>query len=411
MSSALWSAREGFSLSANTTYFCIVGAGLHHISTANTVEVNVQVPQRTAGTHSLLYINCIVNGVTASSTFTFRKNGANGNQVISIGSGITGEFTDSTHTDAVVSGDLCNVQEALGATGTTLNVISVSGLFNAASNRTVRYVFNRIPAANALSNSTQFVCITGFFAFDNTNTEGNTQAHMKVGGSWSNYCWKVTANAKTVSSTGTMRLNGANTAVTMSVGAGVTGNIEDTTHSFSSVVDDLVCQALFYGNDANNLTAALTAIDFTVTGNILQYFCQFANHSFNHADTEFSSFLGEYGVNTPETQWQNRPLIAGTVSMMSMTLVNNAVTASSTRTWRTNAVNGNQTLSIGASISGYFLDSTHSDIVAATDELTIAYANGATGADTGVVVQQSVLFSVPQLSGGAGGWLFFGIGP
>lgn len=396
MSAFLWSAREFFALSANTTYFCIVGAGLHHITTANTTETNAQVPQRVAGTHSSLYLNIITNGVTATSTFTFRKNTANGNQTISVGSGVTGEFTDSTHTDAVVAGDLCCVSEAMGATGTTLGIFSVSGLFAATTNSATRFVFNRMPASNSLQNSTQFLCITGFFAFDNNNLDADTQVHMKTAGTWQNYCWKVTVNSKSTSSTGTMRLNGATTAVTMSVGAGLTGNFEDTTHSFTSAVDDLINQQLFYGNDAGSLTSVLTAIDFVTAGLAMQYAAQFANHSFNHNDTEFSSFHGEYGVNTPENQWQNRPLVAGTVSFMSITLVNNGVTASSTRTWRTNAVNGNQTLSIGASTSGYFVDTTHTDVVAAADELDIAYANGATGADGGVVVAQQVVFTLPS---------------
>jgi len=52
-----------------------------------------------------MYVNVATNTHTASTTIVFRKNGANGNQTITIPAGVTGYFEDAVNTDTVAVGD------------------------------------------------------------------------------------------------------------------------------------------------------------------------------------------------------------------------------------------------------------------------------------------------------------------
>lgn len=64
----------------------------------------------------MISANTIATG--SGSTFTFRKNGANGNQTVSIPTSTTGYFEDTVDTDSIASGDLITSQFSGGGTGT-----------------------------------------------------------------------------------------------------------------------------------------------------------------------------------------------------------------------------------------------------------------------------------------------------
>ena len=67
------------------------------------------------------------NDTTASSTLKFRKNAADGNMSISIGSGVTGLFEDNTNTDSVTAiTDEINYQTIIGTGGSGVTIRTVS---------------------------------------------------------------------------------------------------------------------------------------------------------------------------------------------------------------------------------------------------------------------------------------------
>lgn len=113
---------------------CVTGYGFGSSSISTTTAVyNVLSGRQTNSTtpgesaaqikasQSMIFSNLSVgiagNAATAASTFRFRKNAANGNQVISIASGATGYFTDTTNTDAVVAADELNYSWVSGSAG------------------------------------------------------------------------------------------------------------------------------------------------------------------------------------------------------------------------------------------------------------------------------------------------------
>lgn len=110
-------------LAANTTRFIgmgNLGAATTEPAGQNTIYSPCFVTQ--------LSINVSANTVTAASTGTFRITSANGVNTFSVGSGATGSFSDSTHSDRVAATNLVDFQMVTGATGTTLTLASIGYL-------------------------------------------------------------------------------------------------------------------------------------------------------------------------------------------------------------------------------------------------------------------------------------------
>lgn len=73
------------------------------------------------GTVSRLRMNLLSNSMTGTSTVNLRKNGANGNQVLTIATTITGAFEDTTHTDTFEAvNDIAAVMYSGGTSGSII---------------------------------------------------------------------------------------------------------------------------------------------------------------------------------------------------------------------------------------------------------------------------------------------------
>ncbi len=101
-------------------------------------EANINFPIYQAYTSSNLFIRLSSNGITATSTYTSRINGAAGNQTISIGSGLTGTFEDVTNTDLIAIDDLVGARMVAGGTGTVMVLTALGFALNVPSSATPR---------------------------------------------------------------------------------------------------------------------------------------------------------------------------------------------------------------------------------------------------------------------------------
>lgn len=135
----------GTSVAANTTvYFALANT----VASAQSNTVLAQITYRTAGTLSNLFVLVESNANTGNSVFRVRRNGAagsaaasdaNGNQFVTVASGLTGQFEDTTYTDTVVAGDEYNYSLVTGATGGALVFDIISILFAATTDTMVRH--------------------------------------------------------------------------------------------------------------------------------------------------------------------------------------------------------------------------------------------------------------------------------
>lgn len=103
-----------------TVYGSIGGDGA--AAAAPTTESQKASKALAAYTASRMTLNVSANGITTTSTWRLRKNSADGNQVISIALGATGQLQDTTNTDDFTASDTINYQLVVGAVGTTMQL-------------------------------------------------------------------------------------------------------------------------------------------------------------------------------------------------------------------------------------------------------------------------------------------------
>lgn len=100
-----------------TQYFPVVGS----LAITTSVEASQQLSPQFAHSASNMETFVVANNLP-SATLSFRKNGANGNQSISIGSLATGYFEDTVNSDVLTSTDSVNYQLITGGTSTISNI-------------------------------------------------------------------------------------------------------------------------------------------------------------------------------------------------------------------------------------------------------------------------------------------------
>ena len=238
--------------STTTFYFQV-----HGELTGDATETKVQRTYRTAGTLSNLYIRITTND-RGASTFRLRKNGADGNQVISIGASITGEFEDTSNTDAIVAGDEVCYSMVTGAGGTTFTLFIPSTVFSATTNTVI--VSGSDGTTLSAASTTLYMAIAG----ENraVATEANAQTEISTGGTLKNLQVNISQNARTTTTTFRSRINGANGNQVISVTASTTGIFEDTSNTDTVTANDLVCYSSVTGTGTENLVLRLTSSEF-----------------------------------------------------------------------------------------------------------------------------------------------------
>lgn len=105
-------------------YYPISGSTSLTVSTESQAQAEARIPF----TLSKLRVFVATNTIVAASTVTFRKNSANGNQVVSITGLTNGAFEDAANTDSVVATDLLDSQFTGGAGGTNLLLRNITYL-------------------------------------------------------------------------------------------------------------------------------------------------------------------------------------------------------------------------------------------------------------------------------------------
>lgn len=84
-----------------------------------TVEAEVESKCWRPRTYSNMYVNVATNTHTTDTTITFRVNGADGNQTITVPAGATGYFEDAVNTDSIVVNDNVNFKIVRGSGGSS----------------------------------------------------------------------------------------------------------------------------------------------------------------------------------------------------------------------------------------------------------------------------------------------------
>lgn len=357
------------SLGAGTTSYrrCGMGARLD----GSVTEANRQTVIRTAGTFNKLYATILTND-RGASTFRFRNNGINGNQLISIPAATTGEFEDTTNTDSVVAGDLAVTQFVIGAGGTTFTFNVTRMLFK--SNTSTTTVFSGDPTN--ITTGTEFNSIGG--SSTTPATEAFHQTKMQTAGTLRNLAVFVSANTRDADVTYLLRKNGVNGNQTITIPTLAIGWFEDLVNTDVVAVGDLVGFSSVGAGTAGTVTAQTSTVSFDTTNSSFMFQGSDTNPT-AAATTVYYALAGSAIAAGAEADFAADSGLKFRASKLGLYVSANTVTAASTFRLRVNAANVSQVVSITASTTGHFEDSVNTDAIVATDSLTIQLITGATG--------------------------------
>lgn len=202
---------------------------------------DVQYRTRVATTFSNLRIRVSANGNTNSSTFTFQINGSNGNQTVTIpASSGAGDFEDTTNVDTVAVNNLVNYLLVTGmGAHNDINVITQVMQVHADAASRATLAAGELGGLNI--NDVEFGSLE-MRASRSLVSGPESQAQLKLREpfDFSNMFIRIAFNDLNNASLFTLRVNGADSLLEISVPGGQTGFFENTTDTVSAVVDDLV---------------------------------------------------------------------------------------------------------------------------------------------------------------------------
>lgn len=238
---------------ASTRYMPI--GGQQRYSPDSATEVNAQYTFRVVATLSNLRSRIGANSITATTTIRTRVNGADGNQSLSIPASTTGVYEDAVNTDSVVSGNNVNLQIVAGATGNNL----LPTYFQLKSTSAGRQVIAAKTNAGSQSyNTTRYGVIEDTLPPTET-TEANVQVITEIAFTAKNLFVRVTANSVDATTTVALRVNGASSALLVSIATTATGTFEDS-DTVPIAVDDLLDNMVAVGGSSGSIT--ITIIGF-----------------------------------------------------------------------------------------------------------------------------------------------------
>lgn len=336
-------------------------------------------------TISLYSVSCDARSRHGPTQYNIRKNEANGGPAISVAMGLNGVFTDTVSLMALAPGDkYCQAMTYDTNTG------------NATNNWTTAMVtgMTKKPACFFQQGSQQSGIFTrygsccGSSGMVYTSTETAMQLVAQGALTVSNLFINILANTHAGAITYNFRKNAAAGNLTVSVGAGLTGNFEDTTHTDTLADLDKYCFQFIAGN-SGNVTFGLGAclISQYPDGTWPLNMCAEAGGIGSLSPDltgRFSYMVGALASNGNSFITQNGIYmpVSGVSSGMWINILTNPSTTAVAINFFRNNIQGNQALSIGAGLTGVFRDTVNSDSFNAGDQLLYNVGFSTTGQTT-----------------------------
>ena len=233
-------------VASTTVYIPFAG---NFVPDGHTSEARTQLKSRATGTLRSFQVRVTANARTNDSTFRTRKNTANGNGLITFATGVTGLVIDDANTDTLADGDLFNASLTLdtGVQDLTVSIVAAA-ITNASAAKNDLFCFLNA-ATRAASATAHYQALGGFTSLAQT-TEANFTIQPGFAGTASNLGIYLAANTYAGSCTFVLRKNGA-AAITLTITAGQTGWLENTTDTATFAATDTLCYELDEGTSGS----------------------------------------------------------------------------------------------------------------------------------------------------------------
>ena len=212
-----------------------------------------------------------------------------------------------------------------------------------------------------------------------TLPETSVQSRIGFAGTINNATAYIISNGRSTVSHIVMWLNGAPSTLDVVVGAGITGIVQDTTHSLSVAVDDTISIEVQNGALTGQIRLGSYVAQFVPSsGSAKQKLCSGGLTTSNSTSgfTVFLSLGGDMNSNTTENNSSVRANVAGTYSDYSINVITNARTTNGRMRLRKNGGNGAGDVTITAATTGIFKDTANTDAVVESDLVSLVLVGG-----------------------------------
>lgn len=401
--SLIGSKEHNVSLTTNsfTGYYSVCSGGLPF----GTVENNYKHRVGKAVTLSKFGLHINSNARSTNTIFRLRKNGANGNSIITVGSGASGFFEDASNTDSISAGDDINGSVTTSTGGGAIVVDGVRAALATASGGFCTF-FTCTPNSIAPSFSTNsarfYNALSGALGINYSTTEADKQVIVRCSGVFRRMFLTVASNTRITNTVFSFRKNGADGSQSITVSGGATGFFEDASNSDSVASGDLICYSGLTSTGGGSI--GVFPWGSTYDGNDNQH-DMYALHNSSvqriASSTDiFPSWFGYLSVgNTVENQGKTRFPFDARLDRLRVKVFNNNTNPITYRL-RKNGADGNQAITINAGGSGLFEDSSSVDDVVAGDDVNF---KGSSATNTGSYAYMALRINEPFVPASGGG--------
>ena len=206
---------------------------------------------------------------------------------------------------------------------------------------------------------------------------------MRTAGVWSNLYIRVVTNDRGAGSL-VSRVNGADGAQSVTIGAGATGEMEDTTNSDSVSAGDEINNRLITGSGGTTFIHRVVSSNYQASSGDVMLWSAFGGNNITVNNvTRYFVLAGNSGGDSTTTQTeasnQYSSRCAGTWRHLQINVETNTRGVTCTMRSRVNGGNGGQSIAIGAGATGIFEDTSGTDAIVSGDEINYAITYGADG--------------------------------
>lgn len=249
-------------VSSGTRYHGIAGYG---VNTTTEAQMQTKIPK--AGTLKNGVIRITSNTRNGTTVYTLRKNSADTALTTTVPATTSGTFKDTTHFISIAANDLVAWKSVLGGSTGSVTPQSTHIEYENSADEFITVTESAVAYSYTASvEATYYAFLAG------TSAQALTEAWSKIKFGMDDYNANsmrlyVITNARAVISTVTLRKNGADTALTVSIPASTTGQFSDTVNSVTVTTDDELNLKVYSPAAASGtLAVKRTIVAFTKNG-------------------------------------------------------------------------------------------------------------------------------------------------
>jgi len=339
-----------------------------------------EIKQPVAATLSNLSCKVSLNTRTVGTVLNYKINGSPSNQSITIGAGLTGEFTDASNTDSITATHPILLTCAASSSGS--GDIQFSTITSICDSTGIQYGLNAGPTDFVTSGSTRFIPLHGRLTTSPVTLESQSSVRQSIKGTFKSISVNVSVNTRSTATLIKSRKNSVDGNLLITVPSTTTGIFTDTTGSDIFGFGDDINLALYTTDGTGTLTVgSMSSLVIPYDPNNFNLLAsQQADLALTATSFYFKLFGDQRSSSRTDSQTQYRfPLSGYKAKNFRVNISSNTIASSSTMYFRKNGTNTSLSVSIPASTTGFFEDLTNEVDLSSGDNINYCYTSGGSG--------------------------------